>query len=167
MPLCSPVTRTLTTLKPMLALTMLLASVNVLGHDYQVGELHIAHPSSMATPPGAPNGVAYLSVHHRGDQTDRLLSASTPRASRVQLHQSVEKDGMSTMRQIPLPLAIEPGGELKLEQGGYHFMLMDLTEPLKAGERIPLTLSFEDAGPVEVELMVDELTGHGGGHHSH
>lgn len=159
---------------PALTLFALLLSSGtpLFAHDYQAGDLHIDHPYSMATPPGAPNGVAYLAVHHRGADADRLLSASTPVAKRVQLHQSVEADGMFNMKHIELPLTIEAGGELVLQPGGYHFMLMGLTKPLKADTRVPLTLNFESAGAVEVELMVKGLDDihhgqrdHKGGHH--
>lgn len=143
-----------------LSLVLLLlfaAATQALAHDYQAGELHIAHPYSLATPPGAPNGVAYLAIHHRGSMPDRLLSASTPRAKRVQLHQSTEADGMTTMEHISLPTEIKPGGELVLEPGGYHFMLMGLKGQLKADDRVPLILTFEKAGTVEVELAVKGL----------
>ena len=148
-------------IKSTLALVLLLLTLpfSTQAHDYQAGQLHIAHPSSRTTPPGVPNGVAYLTVHHQGDRADQLLSATTPRADRVQLHRSAESNGMSTMEHISLPYRLEPGSELKLQQGGYHFMLMGLTKPLTAGERIPLTLTFERAGTVEVELVVEDLLG--------
>lgn len=144
-------------LKSALTLLVLGTPLLALAHEYQSGNLHIGHPSSRATPPGASNGVAYLTVHNGGEEADRLLSANTPRAERVQLHKNVEENGMTTMKHIELPLAIEPGNELKLHPGGYHFMLMGLSTPLKADERVPLTLTFEEAGTVEVELAVEGL----------
>lgn len=150
------------------ALLFFAAAVQVSAHDYQAGqagELHIVHPYSLETPPGAHNGVAYLTIQQRGNQADQLLSASTPRAERVQLHQSAEAGGMMTMTHKELPVTIAAGGELALQPGGYHLMLMGLSSPLKRDERIPLTLIFEKAGKVEVELTVEELGG--SGHHSH
>lgn len=167
---------------PLVIFVLLLVGAGQLAaHDYQAGDLHIDHPYSLATPPGAPNGVAYMAIHHRGSEPDRLVSASTPVAKRVQLHQSIETDGMFKMKHIDLPLTIEAGGELVLQPGGYHFMLMGLSKPLQADKSVPLTLTFEKAGPVEVELTVKGLdhpkasgkhgTNHGqhghDGHHGH
>ena len=160
-----------------LIFALMLIPIAALAHEYQAGDLHIAHPSSVATPPRAPNGVAYLTIHHGGEKADRLISASTPRADRVQLHQSREADGMAAMEKVDLPLTIAPGTELKLAPGGRHFMLMGIHAPLKVGERIPLTLVFESAGEVEVELAVEALGGtaakdqkgsaNPSGHHGH
>lgn len=131
--------------------------VGVQAHDYQHGDLHIDHPTSKATPPGAPNGVAYMAIHYSGEEPERLLSASTPHAKRVKLHQSVEQNGIVRMKHIPLPYTFEPGSALVLTPGSNHFMLMGLSGPLKADKRVPLTLTFEKAGAVDVELVVEEL----------
>ncbi len=63
-------------------------------------------------------------------------------------------NGVMTMRPLDKGLAIEPGKTVKLAPGGYHLMLMDLKNPLKQGDKVPLTLEFEKAGKVALSLDV-------------
>jgi copper(I)-binding protein len=58
------------------------------------------------------------------------------------------------MRPLDRPLTIEPGKTVKLAPGGYHLMMMDLKNPLKQGDKVPVTLEFEKAGKVQVTLDV-------------
>jgi copper(I)-binding protein len=58
------------------------------------------------------------------------------------------------MRQLEDGLEIPAGGQVMLKPGSFHVMLMDLKQPLKAGDKVPLTLTFAGAGPLETELEV-------------
>lgn len=126
-------------------------------HSYQRSDLHIAHPSSRESVPGAPNGVAYLKIVNNGQHTERWLAVTTPRTARVELHRGMERDGMRSMEPVRFPVELEPGQVLELRPGGFHLMLMGLDKPLEAGERVPLELSFERAGEIAVELHVEAL----------
>jgi copper(I)-binding protein len=53
---------------------------------------------------------------------------------------------------------VKPGGKLELKPGGYHLMLFDLRQPLKKGDRFPLTLTFARAGTLEVSVVVEDMT---------
>ena len=123
-------------------------------HEYQAGELHIAHPWARALPPNAPVGAAYFVVHNSGKTEDRLLGAQTPRAEKAELHTHVQIGDVMKMQKID-SLGIPAGGEAKLVPGGSHLMLFGLKQPLVAGERFPLTLEFEKAGKVEVEVAIE------------
>ena len=125
-------------------------------HTHEKGELQIRHPWSRATPPGAKVGVGYLEIRNNGSQPDRLLSASTPVAKRVEMHITEHAGDVAKMRQLR---AFEvPGRErLSLTPGGAHLMLVDIVQPLKKGERFPMTLRFERAGEIEIELEVQEM----------
>jgi periplasmic copper chaperone A len=115
--------------------------------------LHIEAPWSRATPPGVTTGVAYLTIRNDGAAADRLLAASSPQAESVEIHQTSMVDGEMQMRErqdLPVP----PGAVLRFEPGGYHLMLVGLKAPLVAGGRATLTLRFERAGPITVELPV-------------
>jgi copper(I)-binding protein len=125
-----------------------------LAHDFQVGELHIDHPWSRALPPTAPNGAAYFVVHNKGSQGDRLLGASTPRAAKAELHTHVHLGDVMKMQKVD-SVGVPAAGEARFEPGGNHVMLFGLTQPLVAGERFPLTLQFEKAGKVEVEVAIE------------
>ncbi len=55
------------------------------------------------------------------------------------------------MRAVP-SVEVIPGGRLEFTPSGYHLMLLDLKQPLKAGERFPLTLTFEHGGAILISV---------------
>ena len=124
--------------------------------EYQLDTLRIDHALARATPPGAKTGIVFFTVDNAGDAADRLLHASTPIAAGVALHQMVLDGGMMRMRAVP-SIEIRPGGRLELQPGGYHLMLLDLKQPLKVGEKFPLTLTFAQGGAVTVSVQVEEM----------
>lgn len=105
-----------------------------------------------ATPPGVSVGAAYLTITG-GAADDRLLAASTDRASMVQLHTVEESGGVAAMRQAD-GVAVPAGRRILLAPGGTHIMLMGLDRPLVAGETFPLQLRFEHAGEQVVQVTV-------------
>ena len=134
------------------ALAGLIASP-ALAHDYKLGSLAIAHPWARATV-GAVGG-AYLSIENKGGAADRLIGASSPLAKTVEIHNHITDGEIMRMRQVD-GVDLPAGGKVELKPGGYHIMLMGLGKPLKEGERFPLTLQFEKAGKIEVEIAVDK-----------
>lgn len=122
----------------------------------KVGNLEIELPWTRATPGAAKAGGGFLKITNSGEEADRLLEAASPRAGRTEIHEMSVKDGIMTMRQVKDPLEIPAGGSLDLKPGGYHVMFMELTGPFKEGETIPVTLTFEKAGSVEVGLTVEK-----------
>lgn len=159
---------------PMLPTLAALAALGAIGtalaHDFKAGDLHIDHPWARATAPQQQNGAAYFTVANDG-ATDRLLEAQSPVAARVELHtHDVDSAGVMRMRQVE---AIDlPAGETTaLRPGGLHVMLIGLEDRLVEGEAFPLTLVFEQAGTIEVEVAIEavtygvgESTGHGQDH---
>ena len=77
-------------------------------------------------------------------QEARLVSASSPVAGVVEIHEMAMENDVMKMRQIP-GLDLAAGRAMDLKPGGYHVMLMDLKQQVKGGESVPLTLVFEDA----------------------
>lgn len=122
-------------------------------HEFEAGELHIAHPWSRALPPVAPTGAAYLQISNHGDQVDTLLGADTPVAEKVEIHEHVHADGLMKMQRVDR-LEVAPGDTLSFQPGAYHLMLFNLKQPLNAGEQFPLTLHFAVAGDVDVVVKV-------------
>lgn len=122
-----------------------------------LGPLRIEDPWSRETPPGAPVGVGYLSITNAGAADDRLVAADSPRAARVTLHRSIEAEGTARMERQHDGIAIPAGATVTLAPGGYHLMLMQLEQPLREEERVPVTLHFERAGTIEVELEVRDI----------
>ncbi|WP_324731941.1 copper chaperone PCu(A)C [Pseudomonas paeninsulae] len=139
--------------KTLLLAALLGTSLLANAHDYRVGELQIEHPWSRAMPPVAPTAAAYFVVHNQGLEADRLLSVQTPVAAKAEMHEHMHADGLMKMQQVQ-NVAIPAGGAVKFEPMGYHVMLFGLQQQAKEGERFPLTLTFEKAGKVEVQVVV-------------
>lgn len=130
----------------------------VAAHDFMLGPLRIDHPYALPTPPGAANGAAYLrGIRNTGDQADRLVGASTPVARVVEIHRSaVDAQNVMRMRAVD-GIDLPPRAELKLRHGGeHHLMLIGLNQPLKDGDRFPMSLRFEHAGERQVMVWVQQ-----------
>lgn len=93
----------------------------------------------------------------------RLVAVQSPVAGVVEIHEMAMENDIMKMRQVP-GLDLAAGRTLELKPGGYHVMLMDLKQPLKGGDSVPLTLVFEDAAKKRFtqELKVP-VTALGGG----
>lgn len=142
------------TLKTLLGTAAFACAVASGAHSVSAGDLKIGHPWARATVPGQPAGGAFLSVHNSGTTPDRLVGATTPAAAHVQLHEMRMDGDVMRMREVPA-LEVAPGQTLKLEPGRMHLMLLGLKQPLKADARVPLTLKFERAGDVKVEMKIE------------
>jgi len=136
-------------------LLLALFSLPATAHHYDAGDLHIGHPWSRETPPNAPTAAVYLTIDNQGKQADRLLSAETPAAARVELHEHVHQDGLMKMQAVA-EVAIPAGEKVQFAPGGLHLMLFSPTKHYQDGERFPLTLNFAYAGKVEVEVLVQK-----------
>jgi copper(I)-binding protein len=111
-------------------------------------------------------GVVYLTIVDDGT-ADRLTAVASPVAAKAELHESFNENGVAKMREIAI-LPVAQGKPLTLAPGGYHIMLVDLKEPLKQGDAFPITLSFEKAGEVTAQVIVQRPganmpSGHGSG----
>lgn len=135
---------------------MLSAALPAQAHDFTVGALKIDHPWARATPGQAKNGAAYMMIHSGEAADDRLVSAATDVAQRVELHNHMNVDGVMQMREVE-GIDVPAGGMAALKPGGFHVMLMGLKAPLKEGESFPLTLTFEKAGSTTVEVKVEAV----------
>ena len=122
--------------------------------DVKAGDLVISQAWSRATPKGAKVGGSYLTIENKGSAPDKLIGASSDVAGSIQVHEMSMADGMMKMRPVEGGLVIDPGKTVKLAPGGYHLMMMDLKNPLKQGDKLPITLEFEKAGKVQVTFDV-------------
>ncbi len=128
-------------------------------HEFVTEAVHIDHPWSRPTPPGTPMGVGYLVIKNTSDADITLIGAHTPRAASVSIHESMMHDGMMTMQPLKNGLTIPAGETVELKPHGYHLMLEKLNGPLQEGESVPLTLEFDGAAALDVQLMVEPLDG--------
>jgi periplasmic copper chaperone A len=142
---------TLTRISLALAATLVIAAPAVAQSPQ--GAIHVEGAWARSTPPGAKTAAAYMTVVNTGHDADRLVAASTPVAGEADVHRTSEENGVMKMRPAG-PVELKPGASLKLAPGGYHVMMMDLKQPLTDGKDFPLTLVFEKAGKIQVNVHV-------------
>jgi len=106
------------------------------------------------TPVGRQMTGCYLTL--TAATADRLVSASSPDANLVQVHESRIESGMMMMGELREGLPLPAGETVALAPGGNHLMLMGVREPLAAGDTVALTLTFETSSPVEVTATVGQ-----------
>lgn len=151
------VRQSLSGLAGLLFASALLFASSVSAHEFKAGSLTIEHPWSRATPPGASVGAGYLVITNAGSEPDRLVAATAEAAGHVEIHKMEVKDGVMTMAPVAGGLEIPAGGKVELKPGSFHLMLMDLKTPLKKGEDVDGTLTFEKAGTVKVHFDVQGI----------
>ena len=144
-------------------LAVALASGTAVADEYKARTLRISNAFVRATPPGAKVAGAFMSIENQGKETDRLVSASSPVAGLVEIHEMAMDGGLMKMRAVK-GIDLKPGATVELRPGGYHVMLEDLKQPLKQGEQIPVLLTFERAGTVEIKVKVEPM---GAAAHAH
>lgn len=113
----------------------------------------IDKPWARASAGNAPNGAVYMTLRNTGERPDRVLGGSSPVAGQVQVHNTVRKNNVMRMRPVD-NLEVPAGGSTALAPGGLHIMLMGLKSPLKQGTTVRISLEFERAGKVAVDIPV-------------
>jgi periplasmic copper chaperone A len=119
-------------------------------------QVEVEKPWSRATAPGAKVAAGYMVLRNRSAAPDRLVGATSPAARKVETH-ATERDGtILRMREVK-GYEVPAGGTFELKPGGSHLMFVDVRQPFKEGDRIPVTLRFERAGEKKVEFHVGPL----------
>ncbi len=118
-------------------------------------QMQIEKPWARATAPGAKVAGGYMLIRNRG-AADKLVSASSPSAGKVELHVHINDNGVMKMREVP-GYEVPAKGQFELKPGGAHLMFMDLKRPFKEGEKVPVTLKFEKAGELSAVFHVGRL----------
>ncbi|KPF41764.1 copper chaperone PCu(A)C [Rhizobium sp. AAP43] len=137
------------------------------GHDAQMadanpggfepvtlGNLELTAGFTKAMLPGQPVGGGFITVTNKGDADDRLVSATSEQAGEVQLHEMSMQGDVMKMRQLKDGITIPAGQTVELAPGGMHMMFYKVVKPFRQGDSVPVTLTFEKAGQVEVMLPV-------------
>ena len=117
----------------------------------QAPSVKIDHAWSRAAMAGR-NGVVYLTIT-AGRSGDRLIGVASPVAEKTELHESLMEQGVMKMRGVTA-LPIAPEQTVTLAPGGLHIMLLRLKQPLREGDSVPVTLTFEKAGLVSTKAAV-------------
>lgn len=137
-----------------LALASLL-SLPAMAHDYSAGALKIGHPWSRAMPATSPTAGVFMTINNTGKDADKLVSATSPQAGKIEMHTHVNDNGVMRMREVAGGITVPAGEATKLAPGGLHVMLFDIKQQAKVGDKFPLVLKFEKAGEVKVDVKVE------------
>lgn len=148
-------------------LAALMLGSAALAHQITVGDLEFVHPRIPAPFAGAKSAAGYTAIVNSGTEADRLIRVRAGFADKTMLHESkTNADGVATMAHVEA-LEIPAGETVVLEPGRYHVMFMGLTQTLPEGAMLPVTLTFEKAGDVTVDFMVDPPGEDGASHTGH
>lgn len=139
------------------ACALVFSAQALMASDFKAGPIEIDHPWSRATPNGAKVAGGFLVLKNTGATPDRLVSATAPFAGKVEIHEMAVNNGIMTMRPLDKGLEVPAGGTVALKPGSYHIMFTDLKQPLKEGELVDGTLTFEKAGTVKVQFKVEGI----------
>ena len=136
-----------------------------------LGDIQLSGHWTRAMLPGQKAGGGFVTIANTGKVDDRLLSVSTPAAKKSEIHEMAVVDEVMKMRPLAEGLAVPAGETVELKPGGFHMMFMAVNEPFKEGDMVPVVLTFEKAGVVELVLPVmpagSKAMDHGKMHHDH
>ncbi len=140
------------------------ASAHEHGKMAKAGDLMISGFWARTTPPTAKTGAAYMVIKNTGSADDTLVGVSSSIADKTQIHETQMEGGVMKMRHVG-KIAIPAGGVATLKPGSFHIMFVGLHNPVKEGDTIALTLTFENSGSVELLVKarksMDKAMDHG------
>ncbi|MCO8146182.1 copper chaperone PCu(A)C [Rhodovulum tesquicola] len=120
------------------------------------GDIEVQDPYARASTMMSKSGAAFMVLVNTGAEEDRLVSAASDVAERVELHtHEADANGVMRMVEVEEGFAIPAGGSHALKRGADHVMFLGLTRPLAQGDSVTVTLTFEKAGEMVVEIPVD------------
>ena len=113
----------------------------------------IQDPYVRLVPPGIKATGGFMLLRNTGATDRQLIKAASPIASVVELHTHLNENGVMKMREVPR-IEIKAHGQTELKPGSFHVMLIDLTAPLNEGDKVPITLEFDDGSTIELAAPV-------------
>lgn len=129
--------------------------------DYKLGALTVRQPWSRPAQAGM-NGVGFFTLVNAGKTPVTLKAVESPAAGKVEIHQSAMANGVMTMRRQDAGVVVPAGGQVAFAPGGYHLMLLSLKAPQAVGQKVPVTLIFDNGRKAQVELTVQMAPPPGG-----
>lgn len=129
--------------------------------DFQFTDPHVR-----LVPEGTKNTGAFVVIKNTTAQARKLVKAEAKVSRVVELHTHVNEGGVMKMRPVP-SFDLPANGELTLKPGSFHIMLIDLTSKLKEGDRIPITLTFDNGAKQAVTFVVRPVVPPSGHNHDH
>ena len=155
------------------AILMMLCATQAFAQSFKTSTIEVDQPWIRATPKGAGSTAGYFRITNSGTTADRLTGGSSPIAGGIEIHEMSMTNGVMKMRPLPNGLEIKPGETVEVKPSSFHAMLVGLKQPVKQGDHIKGTLTFEKAGKVDIVYDVQAVGAPapmqmpGGGMHMH
>lgn len=144
-------------------LAIAVAAISFAGAALAEGKIMIDDAYARASGKNAKAGAAFMVIMNHGED-DRLIGAKSDVAARVELHtHKIDDNGVAKMIEVEEGFEIPAGESHMLKRGGDHVMFMGLKQSFEQGDMIPVTLIFDKAGEMQVEIPVDLERKPGGG----
>lgn len=115
----------------------------------------IHEPYVRLAPPNAQATGAFMVIRNSGAKDVKLVKADNPASRLTELHTHINDKGVMRMRQVQA-IDVPAKGEAVLQPGGLHVMMIDMKAPLKEGEVVPMTFTFDDGSSKQVDVKVQK-----------
>lgn len=136
-----------------LAALVLLLAATVACTKKPAGAISVTDAWVRATHPGQQTGAAYLSINSATAAS--LIKVESPAAAHAEIHSMEMQDGIMLMREMDA-LVLPANQNVSLAPGGNHIMLMNLKQPMIAGEKVPLKLSIKRGDEtIQMDVQAD------------
>jgi copper(I)-binding protein len=122
----------------------------------QAENIEVKNPFVREVPPTAMATAAFMTLENRSGHAIKLVKADSDASKLTQLHTHIHANGVMKMREVP-NITVPANGEVALKPGSYHIMLINLNKPLKQGDKVKLTLTFEDGSHKTVYAPVKSM----------
>lgn len=129
----------------------LMFSAGVLAGAADAVSVH--EPYVRLAPPNAPATGAFMVIRNGGAKDVKVVKADNPASKVTELHTHLNEGGVMKMRPVA-GIDVKAGGEAVLKPGSLHIMMIDLKAPMKEGDVVPITLTFDDGSAKQVEAKV-------------
>lgn len=113
----------------------------------------VVEPYVRLAPPNAPATGAFMVIKNNGEKDVKVMKADNPASKVTELHTHLNEGGVMKMRPVA-GIDIKAKGEAVLQPGGLHVMLINMNAPLKEGDSVPITLTFDDGSSKKVDAKV-------------
>lgn len=113
----------------------------------------VDEPYVRLAPPNAPATAAFMVLKNAGEKDVKVLKADNPASKATELHTHLNENGVMKMRPVAA-IDIKSKGEAVLKPGGLHVMLINLNAPMKEGDIVPITLTFDDGSSKKIDARV-------------
>jgi copper(I)-binding protein len=117
----------------------------------------VQDPYVRLAPPNAAATAAFMVIRNTGDKDVKVVKADNPVSKATELHTHLNEGGVMKMRPVQA-IEIRAKGEAVLRPGGLHVMMIDLKAPMKEGDSVPITLTFDDGSSKQVDAKVVRAT---------